>query len=256
MVQRTALITGASTGLGSELAKQLAAKGYRLALVARRLSLLEDLARELAGPGREIFVYQADVVKWEEIKQVIAQAEKDLGPIDLLIANAGVAIDSPVRDFDVQKAREVYEVNVIGLMQTIAAALPAMIERRRGHIVGVSSLASYFSIPRTYAYCASKAAASAHLDGLRLELYPFGIKVSKVCPGFIRTPMTAKNRFKMPMLMDPEEAVRTMIAGIEKGEEVINFPKVLYAGIRVLNLIPRVVQRKLLMGLKPSRSRA
>ena len=251
MTQRTAFITGASTGIGSELARQLAAKGYHLALVARRRQLLEDLASELAAPGRQIKVYQADVVKWDEIKLAVEEAQRDLGPLDLVIANAGVSLDGSVRSFDVARARQVYEVNVIGLMQTIAAALPDMIERRRGHIVGISSLASYFSAPRMYTYCASKMAARAHLDGLRLELIPYGIKVSTVCPGFIKTPMTEKNPFKMPMLMDVDKAVSIIVRDLEKGKEDIAFPRLLYAGVRMMNFLPRTLQKQLLQQINP-----
>ncbi len=253
MTQRTAFITGASTGIGSELARQLAAKGYQLALVARRRQLLEELAAELAAPGRVIKVYQADVVNWDEIKKAVEDAQRDLGPIDLLIANAGVSINSPVKAYDVARARQVYEVNVIGLMQTIAAALPDLIARKRGHIVGISSLASYMSIPRTYAYCASKTAARAHLDGLRLELIPYGIKVTTVCPGFIRTPMTEKNPFSMPMIMDLDKAVRIIVQGLEAGKEDIAFPKPLLAALKVLGWLPRSLQKQVLRGLSPGK---
>ncbi len=246
MGKRLALITGASAGIGAELAKQMAERGYDLALIARRRPLLEELAETLKPTGVRVGIYPADVVNADDIKAAIDAVEKEMGPIDICVANAGVAMDMSVRKFDVKKAREVYDVNVIGLMQTIAAVLPHMIERRTGEIVGVSSLASYLTAPRVYPYCASKAAVSAHLEGLRVELMSYGIKVTTVCPGFIKTPMTDGAKLKMPFIMELDEAVRYMLDKLEKGrDQVINYPWSLYTIIRGLNLLPLSLKRQL-----------
>lgn len=247
MSKRLVMITGASAGIGAELARQMAARGYSLALIARRLPLLEELAADLRqqNPGVDVGIYQADVVNADEIKAAVERIESEQGPIDICVANAGVAIASSVRNFDIKKAREVYDVNVIGLMQTIAAVLPFMISRKRGQIVGVSSLASYLTAPRVYPYCASKAAVSAHLEGLRVELLPYGIRVVTVCPGFIKTPMTEGAQLKMPFLMELDKAVRHMLDRMEAGkEEVINYPWGLYTIIRGLNLLPQSLKRQ------------
>ncbi len=249
-MQKIALITGASTGLGHELAKQLAQSGYDLALVARRRELLEELKGELDKTGRRILVLVADVSRWEQIREAVERSEKELGPIDLLVANAGVSYDAPLHRFNVADARLVYEVNVIGLMQTVAAALPFMMERKRGHIVGVSSLASYISVPRSTVYCSSKAAVSSYLEGLRIELMPMNIKVTTVCPGFVRTPMTQRNKFKMPFLIDAPEAVRIMLSGISRGKAMIHFPSALYFIIRLIRLIPPPIMRLILVKLR------
>ncbi len=250
-MQKIAFITGASTGLGLEMARQLAAAGYDLALVARREQLLMDLKEELKSSGRRILVLAADVSRWDEIKRAMERAEQELGPVDLLIANAGLSLDAPLHRFDVQLARQVYEVNVIGLMQTVAAALPFMMGRKRGHIVGVSSLASYISVPRSTVYCSSKAAASSYLEGLRIELMPIGIKVTTVCPGFVKTPMTQKNKFKMPFLLEAPEAVRIILKGISQGQTMVHFPKPLYWTILFIRLIPKPLLRQILVRLRP-----
>lgn len=251
-MQKIAFITGASTGLGHELARQLAEAGYDLALVARRRALLDEMKKELAPSGRRILVIDADVVNWEAIKNAVLRTEKELGPIDLLVANAGVSLDAPLKRFDVAIARQVYEVNVIGLMQTVAAVLPFMMERKRGHIVGVSSLASYIAVPRSTVYCSSKAAVSSYLEGLRIELMPLGIPVTTVCPGFVRTPMTQKNKFKMPFLLDAPDAVRIMVKGIAARKAMVHFPKPLYLIILLLRCIPKPIFRQLLMRLRPA----
>jgi short-subunit dehydrogenase len=250
-LSKIAFVTGASTGLGYELARQLVAAGYDVALVARRLPLLEALKKELDPLGRRVLVLAADVSHWEEIKEAVDRTEKELGPIDLLIANAGVSLDAPLKRFNVAEARQVYEVNVIGLMQTVAAVLPYFMERKRGHIVGVSSLAAYISFPRSTVYCSSKAAVSSYLDGLRLELMPLGIPVTTICPGFVRTPMTQKNKFKMPFLLDAPEAARIMLRGIEARKAMVHFPSPLAIGVRLLRFIPGPVLRQILMRLRP-----
>jgi short-subunit dehydrogenase len=250
-LSKIAFVTGASTGLGHELAKQLVAAGYDVALVARRLTLLEDLKKELDPLGRRVLVLAADVSRWDEIKAAVDRTEKELGPIDLLIANAGVSLDAPLKRFNVAEARTVYEVNVIGLMQTVAAVLPYFMERQRGHIVGVSSLAAYISVPRSTVYCSSKAAVSSYLEGLRVELMPLKIKVTTVCPGFVRTPMTQKNKFKMPFLLDAPDAVRIMMRGIEAKKTMIHFPSSLAMIVKGLRLIPAPLFRQILLRLRP-----
>lgn len=250
-MSKIAFVTGASTGLGHELAKQLVQSGYDVALVARRLPLLEDLKKELEPFGQRVLVLAADVSRWDEIRLAVERAEQELGPIDLLIANAGISLDAPLKRFKVADARLVYEVNVIGLMQTVAAVLPFFMERKRGHIVGVSSLAAYLSVPRSTIYCSSKAAVSSYLEGLRIELMPLKIPVTTICPGFVRTPMTQKNKFKMPFLLDAPDAVRIMMRGIAARKAMVHFPSALYAMILLLRLIPKPIFRQVLMRLRP-----
>ncbi|WP_176736687.1 SDR family NAD(P)-dependent oxidoreductase [Oligoflexus tunisiensis] len=250
-MSKIAFVTGASTGLGHELARQLVQAGYDVALVARRFALLEALKKELDPLGRRVLVIAADVSRWEDIKGAVDRTEKELGPIDLLIANAGVSLDAPLKRFNVAEARLVYEVNVIGLMQTVAAVLPYFMERKRGHIVGVSSLAAYLSFPRSTVYCSSKAAVSSYLEGLRIELMPLKIPVTTICPGFVRTPMTQKNKFKMPFLLDAPDAVRIMMRGIEARKATVHFPSSLAVIVQLLRLVPKPLFRQVLLRLRP-----
>ncbi len=247
-----AWISGASSGLGRELALQLADQGYDLALLARRHALLEDLAQEIRPKGRRVLILEADVTSWPAMELAAKQIEEQLGPIDLLIANAGISLDLPVKRFDPLKARSVFEINTIGLMNTVAAALPYMMGRKRGHIAGVSSLASYLAIPRSNIYCASKAAARSYLEGLRIELAPYSIQVTTVCPGFVRTPMTDTNKFPMPFLMDVKPAVELILKRMQRGTTHINFPWPTYAIVRLASWLPSSLLRWLMLRTRPS----
>lgn len=237
-LKKVAIVTGASSGIGRELCLQLAKEGYDIGLVARRRDLLVELASSIEELGRHAVVMPCDVADSDQMVGAVESIEQRLGTTDLLIANAGIGADLVLKDFDAGEARKIYEVNVIGLMQSIAAVLPGMIERRRGHIVGISSLASFVSFPRTYVYCASKHAVNAHLDGLRLEARRYNIDVTTVCPGFVKTPLTAKNRFPMPLLMEVETAAHIIIKGVKKRKRMIIFPKRLYWLIQVSRLLP------------------
>ncbi len=249
-----ALITGASSGLGSEMARQLAKQGYDLTLFARRRTLLLELQTELEALGRKVLVIEGDVCDWPEMQKAAQRTEAELGPIALLIANAGVSLDAPVRRFDPIEARRVFEVNIIGLMHAVAAVLPFMLARKQGHIVGISSLASYLALPRSSVYCASKAAASNYLEGLRIELRSQGIRVTTVCPGFVHTPMTADMKTPRPFLMQVEPAVALILRRLKKGDELINFPWQIYSLVRLINLLPNSFLRWVLSRARPTSS--
>lgn len=251
LTRPVAFITGASSGIGQELARQLGKKGYAIALVARRRALLHSLQLELSQASIPCLELVCDVCDQQALEAAVHECEEKLGAIDLLIANAGVSWDLPVHRFDVKQARNIYEVNVIGLMQSITAVLPSMLKRRKGHIVGISSLASFISLPRNYVYCASKSAVNAHLEGLALELKPYGISVTTICPGFIKTEMTRGVKRPMPMLMDLEPAVGKMVRAIEQGRRRLVFPLPLYLALRLINVLP-FVWRARILGTSPS----
>lgn len=246
MRKKHAFITGASTGLGRELAKQFAKRGYDLTLIARRKKPLADLKKELRDAEQKILTIAADVSDWDAIQAAVAKAEVDIGTIDLLIANAGIAYPTPASRFQPERAREILEVNVLGLMHSIAAVTPGFIERKSGQIVGISSLSSYVSLPGYSVYSASKAAVSSYLEGVRVELAPYKIGVSTVCPGFIKTPMTEGSKFKMPFLMEVDEAAEFIATRIEKRVEWINLPEPLFRAIQGLNLLPNPLRKAIL----------
>ena len=219
-----ALVTGASTGIGRAVAIELGKRGCAVGLVARRAELLAEVAEELNALGARAAVAPADVRDWGQVRNAVRAVEQALGPIELLIANAGVGDPIGADRFDPERVRKLYEVNVLGAVYAIAAVLPGMLERGRGHLVGLSSLASYCGFPGASTYCATKAALRIQLEGLRVELRPRGIAVTCICPGFVRTPMTARNKFYMPFLMDAEPAARKIVNAIVRRRRVYNFP--------------------------------
>ena len=221
---QVAVITGASSGIGWELAKALAAEKCKVGLVARRRDLLENLAGEIRQAGGAAEVAAADIADRTQTLDAIHYLAGRLGPIDLLVANAGVGAPTLLDPVNIADVEKMFQVNVLGMVYAIEAVLPEMLQRKRGHLAGVSSLAAYKGLPGESAYCASKAAVKAYLEGLRIQLRSHGIHVTTICPGFVKTPMTAINNFHMPWLMEPDDAARRIVRALKARRKVYNFP--------------------------------
>jgi short-subunit dehydrogenase len=221
---QVAVITGASTGIGRALARALAADGARVGLIARREALLQELCSEIAATQGTATWAVADVADRQQVLAAFAKLRAALGPVDLLIANAGVGAPTlldPPNTADVEK---MFRVNVLGVVYAIEAVLPEMLRRKTGHLAAVSSLAAYKGLPGESAYTASKAAVNTYLEGLRIQLREHGIAVTTLCPGFVRTPMTEVNQFHMPFLLEADEAARRMVRALRRRQKVYNFP--------------------------------
>jgi short-subunit dehydrogenase len=238
-MNKRALITGASSGIGLALARELAKRGYDLALLARRAELLEDAARELSKEGTKAVAIACDVVDADAVRDAVRSAEEQLGgPIDLAVANAGVSIPMHASAFNLAGAEQIIRVNVLGVMYLYAAVIPSMIERRSGQFVGIASVAGLRGLPGAGPYSASKAAVQAFLEAARIELVPYKVGVTTVNPGFIVTEMTAKNRFKMPFLMKVDRAARIIADGIERRARVVQFPLRMSLLMRLVRILP------------------
>ena len=233
-----AIITGASSGIGSEIARELSRRGYAVALLARRAELLEALARELPTA----VAVACDVTDRASVHAAVRRAEAELGgPFDLAVANAGVSIPNHAAKFSVDDAELVLRVNVFGMLYLYDAVIPGMIERRAGRFVGVASMAGLRAIPSAGPYSASKAAMQAFLEASRIELAPYGVGVTTVNPGFVSTPMTEKNRFRMPFLMTATRAARIIVDGIERGRRVVQFPRRMSLLMRTIRVLPDAI---------------
>jgi len=235
---QVALITGAASGIGKELALLLAAEGVSIAAVDLSESGLVDLANTLKARNQPVAFAVADVTQSAQLRAQAALLQSQLGPVDLLIASAGIGAETPADPFDLDSFTSLININLLGVANSIAAVLPGMIERRRGHIVGLSSLASYRGFPRMFGYCASKSALNALFEGLRVELQPSNISFSTICPGWIRTPMTAHVKARMTRLMEVEDAARCILKAIRIRRPFYAFPGASARKLWLLRMLP------------------
>jgi short-subunit dehydrogenase len=227
-----AIITGASSGIGAAMARELSRRGYALALLARRAELLDQLANELP----DTVAIPCDVSDSAAVHDAVKRA----GPIDVAIANAGVGVTGYASKI-IDEAETMMRVNYFGMLYLFGAVVPSMIERGAGRFAGIASIAGLRGLPSASGYSASKAAMQAFLESARVELAPLGVRVTTVNPGFIATPMTEKNTFRMPFLMQADAAARIIVDGIERGARVVEFPRPMSMAMRFARLLPSSV---------------
>ncbi|MEJ6001359.1 SDR family oxidoreductase [Paucibacter soli] len=242
-------ITGASSGLGQAMALHYYQQGWALALVARR-------GRELAGwaeaqgldPARWR-VYPADVSDVAAITAAGRQCIAEQGLPDVVIANAGISIgmDSAIAE-DLAVLQRIYATNNIGLAATFQPFVAAMNARGSGRLVGVASVAGIRGLPGHAGYCSSKAAVISYCESLRGECRPYGVRVVTIAPGYIATPLTAKNRYRMPFLMQPADFAARAYAAIEAGASLRFIPWQMGVVARLMRLLPNVLFDRLLAG--------
>jgi short-subunit dehydrogenase len=221
---QVAIVTGASSGIGWELARELARGGCKVGLVARRRDRLETLAADIRQAGGTVAIAPADVAERTPTVAAIHALAAELGAIDLLVANAGLGLPTLLEPLNITDVENMIRINLLGVVYAIEAVLPEMLRRGRGHLAAVSSLAAYKGLPGESGYCASKAGLNAYMEGLRIQLRERGIAVTTICPGFVKTPMTAMNEFKMPWVLDADVAARKIVRALERRKKVYNFP--------------------------------
>jgi len=248
MKGRIVVVTGASSGIGAELSRQLAASGARVGLTARRAEALEALASEIRSAGGIAAVAPADAADPDATRAAVgALAETLGGPVDLLIANAGLGISTPAAAFSASDFERMVRVNLLGAAYAIEAVLPAMLRAGKGHVVGISSLAAFRGLPGGSGYGATKAGLTTLLEGLRVELRPRGIAVTAVHPGYVRTPMTAGAAHAQPFLMDVGPAARIILRGIAARRRTIAFPWQTATLMTLARLMPGAVYDRLIL---------
>ena len=235
---KVVLITGASSGIGRALALELARRGAAVGLLARREDLLQEVVREIEAHGGKASALPADVTDANAVRAAVSALQNEFGPIDLLIANAGVGATTAGGKLEPEGVARVFNVNVMGVVNSVTAVIPQMTERRSGQLVVISSLAAYRGLPKSAAYCSSKAAVSSLFESLRLDLQPQGIEVTIIHPGFIETSLTAGRRAKLPFLLKVDDAARKMIGAIEKRKKSYAFPWQLATIVRAGMLMP------------------
>jgi short-subunit dehydrogenase len=244
-----AFITGASSGIGQALAARYAQAGWRLALVARRTEVVQAwVASQGLGSDRAA-IFGADVADTEQIVAAGRRCIAECGLPDVVVACAGISVgmDTAVRA-DLEVMRELFAINNIGLAATFHPFLAPMRERRRGTLVGVASVAAIRGLPGHGAYSASKAGVVAYCESLRVECRGSGVSVVTLLPGYVATPLTARNSYSMPFLMEPEAFAERAFRAIGAGTSyrVIPWPMGLLA--KLLRLLPNRLYDRLLAG--------
>jgi short-subunit dehydrogenase len=234
---RTALVTGASSGIGAALCKLLARQRITVALAARREDALRSLAEEIQAEGGSASVHPIDVANPEATVAAIQAADDALGGLDLVVANAGIGKGLWSGKLTWDDCADIVAVNVSGATATLCAVLPRMVERRRGHLVGVSSIAAYRGLPKFAPYSASKAFLSTFLEGLRVDLRGTGVSVTDVRPGYVRTAMTAENS-SMAFSITAEDAAERIWKAIRGRSSVVTFPLPMAAGAHFMAALP------------------
>lgn len=218
------VITGASSGIGKALAWELAGRGAILGLISRRKNILNELAADISLSGAKVAACFADCGNPEEMDQAVRQAESNNGPVRTMIASAGVGYPTDIDLGNLRQTAETFQTNVMGVIHSFRSVLPGMLERKEGHLAAVSSLGAFMGFPGESAYCASKAAVNTFMEGMRIRLRGTGIRVTTLCPGFVKTPMTEINDFSMPFLIDAPDAARRIVRGLERNQAVACFP--------------------------------
>ena len=271
---KVVLITGASSGIGRGLALELARRGAKLGLLARGIDTAQAAAAAAgAGASRSSNVSSTRPSSASRLQEVVSEIEsvrdgnsasgtvqalelpadvrdakavraaadrlrKEFGRIDVMIANAGMALTTDASELDPEDVARLLSVNVMGAVNSVAAVLPEMIERRSGQLVAISSLSAYRGLRKSAAYCASKASLSSFFESVRIDLMGSGVDVTIVHPGFIKTPLTAGRKTAMPYIMEVDYAVKKIIHAIEKRKKSYAFPWQLATIVRASMLMP------------------
>jgi short-subunit dehydrogenase len=235
MQTSVAWLVGASSGIGAQLSRRLAAAGWQVAITARRAERLQALCA--ADPER-LHAYPGDVTEPGGLKALVARIEQDLGPVQLCILNAGDYEPMGLDEFDVDLFRRLMEINYMGVVHGLAAMMPPMLDRGRGQILITASLAGYRGLPRAAPYGATKAALISLAESLQPELSDRGVQLRVINPGFVKTPLTDKNAFTMPFLMTPEQAADAIMKGLGHGRFEIRFPWRFAVLMDLLRILP------------------
>lgn len=237
--KKVVLLTGASSGIGAEIAVQIARKGPVLGLLARREESLREVSEAVEKAGGRARVFPYDVTDAEAVRAAASELREEFGQIDILIANAGIGgNDRETRMVKPEAVAKVIDINLLGAVNSVGAVLPEMLSRRAGHLVAISSLAGFRGLPRSAAYCASKAGVNAFFESLRVDFAGKGLDVTVITPGFIKTPLTSGRENKMPFLLELEDGAGRIIKAIEKKKAFHAFPFPLASLVRFGSYLP------------------
>ena len=218
-------LTGASSGIGEALALELSKRGAILGLLARREQLLQNINQKIESKGGIARHFACDITDETSVADAAQAIRNEFGKIDILVANAGIGGNAKnAKELRPGDFRRVIDTNLVGAVNAVSAVLPQMIERGSGQLVAISSLAGFRGLPKSAAYCASKAGMTAFFESVRLDVQNKGVSVTIIQPGFIRTPLTSGREKKMPFLMELEDSIPLFLRAIEKRKKFAAFP--------------------------------
>lgn len=247
------IITGASGGLGLALAHHYLGQGALVGVIARSSDLLQSLLEKFP---QNVLCYPLDVRDAVALQAVAEDFIARIGVPDIVIANAGVSVGTLTEYAeDISAFQQVMDINVLGMLKTFQPFLVPMRHRGQGTLVGVASVAGFRGLPGAGAYSASKAAAISYLESLRVELHDSGVKVVTICPGYIKTPMTSSNPYRMPFILNADEAASKIVRAIKRQAAFVVIPWQMDIVARVLKILPRWLYDRLFAGAprKPRR---
>lgn len=231
-------MTGASSGIGRGLALELARRGAAVGLLARRADTLQEVVAEIEAGGGRALALPADVTDANAVSQAADVLRTEFGPIDVLFANAGVGGSAHAAKLEPAEFAGVIDVNVKGVVNSVSAVIGDMVKRGKGQLVVISSLSAYRGLPKSAAYCSSKAAVSAFFESMRLDLHGSGVDVTIIHPGFIKTPLTAGRKARLPWLMELDYAVDKILKATEARKKSYAFPWQLATIVRAGMIMP------------------
>jgi hypothetical protein len=231
-------ISGASAGIGRALAEAFAAPGVALGLLARRQERLHGLRERLEALGARVFPYAADVRDPHAAGEAVRAFHRAAGRLSLVVANAGISGSDGLSRGDPAAMSDVIATNVLGVIHTLAPAVPLMTAQGGGHLAAIGSVAGFRGLAGKGAYCASKAAVKTLMDSWRLHLEPLGIRVTTICPGWVRSELTAKNRYPMPFIMSAERAAQEIVRALEQGRRTYVFPWQMRLVVPLMRAVP------------------
>ena len=240
------VISGASRGLGAQLARIYAAPGVNLGLIARNEQSLKNVSQDCSNRGANTMLLSADVQEKESLSSWLLEFDSEF-PVDLLICNAGVlhVLENGKIEEDMNRAREIFEVNFHGTISLVSILLGRMKQHRKGHIVIISSMSAFRGIPHFPAYSASKAALKSYFESLRPSLEVHGIKLTVICPGFIDTDMAGALNCPRPFMIGLNEAAATIKHCVDRNRKFVSFPLILALGARLATIMPESMINKI-----------
>jgi short-subunit dehydrogenase len=241
---RRVWLIGASSGIGAALARELDRRGARLAISARRSGKLEELRQTLAGQAH--LSLPLDVTHAQSLSEATESLVKTWGEIDLVVWLVGDYVAMGAQTFDLSSALKIAEVNYLALLKGLATLLPQFLRQGNGGLVLVSSVAGFRGLPKALAYGPTKAAMINLAEVLYLDLHERGIGVWLVNPGFVETPLTAGNQFKMPAIIAPEQAALALLTGLSKGGFEVHFPRRFTTWLKLARMLPYSLYFKLI----------